>query len=174
MQPGLWPRREGVRRRARSGGADLDDSRVGALDGGCVEAGEEGPVADRVALGEDEGLGAAIGQLGVQPPDLQAGGASADGHGARARDTLPVTVGQAFRGAALLADSPHLPSKGDPVTQRAALGGARTPLPAMPRFLKAVQVSWRREGLREWSQTHCPTQVSEPKASGGGSRRGRE
>ena len=52
-------------------GADLDHSRVGALDRGCVEAWEEGAVADGVALGEHEGLGAAVGQLWVQPPDLQ-------------------------------------------------------------------------------------------------------
>lgn len=50
-------------------GADLDDGRVGALDGGRVEAREEGTVADGVALGEDEGLGTAVGQLWVQPPD---------------------------------------------------------------------------------------------------------
>lgn len=52
-------------------GADLDHSRVGALDRGRVEAREEGAVADGVALGEHEGLGAAVGQLWVQPPDLQ-------------------------------------------------------------------------------------------------------
>ena len=49
----------------------LDHGRVGALDGRRVEAREEGPVADGVALGEHKGLGAAVGQLWVQPPDLQ-------------------------------------------------------------------------------------------------------
>ena len=52
-------------------GADLDHSRVGALDRGRVKARKEGAVADGVALGEHEGLGAAVRQLWVQPPDLQ-------------------------------------------------------------------------------------------------------
>lgn len=40
-----------------------------------------------MALGEDEGLGIAVGQLGVQPPDLQVGGGRAS-----ASATLPTTA----------------------------------------------------------------------------------
>lgn len=47
--------------------------RVGALHGGGVEAGEQGTVADRVSLREDQGPRPAAGQLRVQPPDLGSG-----------------------------------------------------------------------------------------------------
>ena len=128
-------------------GADLDNGRVGALDGGRVEAREEGTVADGVALGEDEGLGTAVGQLWVQPPDLQwaVGRVSADGPWALASDALPITWAEASWRPELLADGPHCTSEagapeahrewgepGGPAPQRAARGDARTALPAQP------------------------------------------
>ena len=129
------PSRRVARRWARLVDADLDDGRVGALDGGRVEAGEEGAVAHRVALGEDEGLGVAVGQLGVQPPDLQAG----SGQGISA--TLPVTVGRGpstRRGARV------------PVPRKASRRQvAGTPLPTTPYFREAGQASWGEQGLGE-------------------------
>ena len=47
-----------------------DGSRVGALHGWSVEAGEEGPVGDRVAQGEDQRLGLTASQGRIQPPRL--------------------------------------------------------------------------------------------------------